>query len=62
MNNARIHHTLVKLADGTVLAVGGSTTSNQDAIVTPGATPAPSIGTGVRTVRLAATVVVANGA
>ncbi|HEY3716352.1 MAG TPA: fibronectin type III domain-containing protein [Jatrophihabitantaceae bacterium] len=34
MNNARIYHTLVMLADGTVLSVGGSNTSNQQVITT----------------------------
>ena len=34
MNNARIYHTLTMLADGTVLAVGGSNTSDQQVITT----------------------------
>jgi hypothetical protein len=38
MHNARIYHTLTMLADGTVLAVGGEATSNQE-IVTTGVLP-----------------------
>jgi hypothetical protein len=34
MNHARIYHNLLMLADGTVLAVGGSTTSDQQVIKT----------------------------
>jgi hypothetical protein len=34
MNNARVYHTLTMLADGTVLAIGGSNTSNQQVITT----------------------------
>lgn len=39
MNNARVYHTLTTLADGTVLAVGGSQTSDQT-VVTSGVLPA----------------------
>lgn len=39
MNNARVYHTLTTLADGTVLAVGGSPTSDQN-VVTSGVLPA----------------------
>ena len=38
MNNARIYHTLTTLADGTVLAIGGESSSDQS-IVTTGVLP-----------------------
>ncbi len=39
MNNSRVYHTLTMLADGTVLAVGGSPTTDQH-VITTGVLPA----------------------